>query len=162
LSDVTHVVVDEVHERTILSDFLLIVLKNLVEKRSNEQGRKLKVILMSATVDSSLFARYFGECPVISVEGRTHPVSTHFLEDVYEKMEYCLELDSPASGAYFAQHGEKVLFSEFSHLILIVSTFFICWSPVTITVSFVWLELVYISLAHCICRYRLVLLVFCV
>ncbi|ONM17402.1 DExH-box ATP-dependent RNA helicase DExH7, chloroplastic isoform X2 [Zea mays] len=107
LSDVTHVVVDEVHERTILSDFLLIVLKNLVEKRSNQQGRKLKVILMSATVDSSLFARYFGECPVISVEGRTHPVSTHFLEDVYEKMEYCLALDSPASGAYFAQHGEK-------------------------------------------------------
>jgi hypothetical protein len=45
---------------------------------------------------------------VISVEGRTHPVSTHFLEDVYEKMEYCLALDSPASGAYFAQHGEKV------------------------------------------------------
>jgi len=117
-------------------------------------------IIRSATVDSSLFARYFGECPVISVEGRTHPVSTHFLEDVYEKMEYCLELDSPASGAYFAQHGEKVSFSEFSHLI--VSTFFICWSPVIITLSFVWLELVYISLAHCICRYRLVLLVFCV
>ncbi|VAH32463.1 unnamed protein product [Triticum turgidum subsp. durum] len=107
LSDVTHVVVDEVHERTILSDFLLIVLKSLVEKRSNQPGRKLKVILMSATVDSSLFARYFGDCPVISVEGRTHPVSTHFLEDVYEKMEYCLALDSPASGAYFAQHGEK-------------------------------------------------------
>jgi hypothetical protein len=63
---------------------------------------------------------------VINVEGRTHPVSTHFLEDVYEKMEYCLELDSPASGAYFAQHGEKVLYSEFSHLI--VCTFFICWS----------------------------------
>ncbi|WVZ85675.1 hypothetical protein U9M48_032570 [Paspalum notatum var. saurae] len=107
LSDVTHVVVDEVHERTILSDFLLIVLKNLVEKRSNQQGRKLKVILMSATVDSSLFARYFGECPVITVEGRTHPVSTHFLEDVYEEMEYCLALDSPVSGAYFAHHGEK-------------------------------------------------------
>jgi ATP-dependent RNA helicase DHX29 len=107
LSDVTHVVVDEVHERTILGDFLLIVLKSLVEKRSNQPGRKLKVILMSATVDSSLFARYFGDCPVINVEGRTHPVSSHFLEDVYEKMEYCLALDSPASGAYFQQHGEK-------------------------------------------------------
>jgi ATP-dependent RNA helicase DHX29 len=46
LSDVTHVVVDEVHERTILGDFLLIVLKSLVEKRSNQPGRKLKVILM--------------------------------------------------------------------------------------------------------------------
>ncbi|CAD6260852.1 unnamed protein product [Miscanthus lutarioriparius] len=112
LSDVTHVVVEEVHERTILSDFLLTVLKNLIEKRSNQQGRKLKVILMSATVDSSLFARYFGECPVISVEGRTHPVSTHFLEDVYEKMEYCLALDSPASGAYFAQHREKKRLNE--------------------------------------------------
>ncbi|KAF7042950.1 hypothetical protein CFC21_052423 [Triticum aestivum] len=31
LSDVTHVIVDEVHERTILSNFLLIVLKSLVE-----------------------------------------------------------------------------------------------------------------------------------
>jgi hypothetical protein len=31
---------------SLQSDFLLIVLKNLVEKRSNEQGRKLKVILM--------------------------------------------------------------------------------------------------------------------
>nr|CAB3484538.1 unnamed protein product [Digitaria exilis] len=124
LSDVTHVVVDEVHERTILSDFLLIVLKNLVEKRSNQQGRKLQVILMSATVDSSLFARYFGDCPVISVEGRTHPVSTHFLEDVYEKMEYCLALDSPASGAYFAQHGEKVSCSKFSLLIDAISLSF--------------------------------------
>ncbi|KAG8082023.1 hypothetical protein GUJ93_ZPchr0014g47055 [Zizania palustris] len=107
LSDVTHVVVDEVHERTILGDFLLIVLKNLVEKRSNQPGRKLKVILMSATVDSTLFARYFGDCPVINVEGRTHPVSIHFLEDIYEKMEYCLALDSPSSGAYFQHHGEK-------------------------------------------------------
>ena len=69
---------------------------------------------MSATVDSSLFARYFGDCPVISVEGRTHPVSTHFFEDVYEKVEYCFALDSRASGAYFIQHGEKVPFVQFS------------------------------------------------
>lgn len=82
----------------------------------------------SATVDSSLFARYFGDCPVINVEGRTHPVSTHFLEDVYEKMEYCLALDSPASGAYFSQHGEKVTLAQFSFSIEHIS----CnhWSPV--------------------------------
>lgn len=53
---------------------------------------------------------------MISVEGRTHPVSTHFLEDVYEKMEYYLALDSPASGAYFQQHGEKVSHSQFFFL----------------------------------------------
>ena len=68
---------------------------------------------MFATVDSSRFARYFGDCPVISVEVRTHPVSTHFFEDVYEKMEYCLALYSRASGAYFSQHREKVAFAQF-------------------------------------------------
>ena len=68
---------------------------------------------MSATVDSSLFAPYFRYCRVISVEVRTHPVSIHFFEDVYEKVEYCFALDSRASGAYFAQHGEKVPFAQF-------------------------------------------------
>jgi hypothetical protein len=58
---------------------------------------------------------------VITVEGRAHPVSTHLLEDVYEKMEYCLALDSPASGAYFAQHGEKVSFTQFSFSVEYIS-----------------------------------------
>lgn len=50
----------------------------------------------SATVDSNLFSRYFGDCPVITAEGRTYPVSTYFLEDVYEKINYHLPSDSPA------------------------------------------------------------------
>ncbi|KAK9286820.1 hypothetical protein L1049_015225 [Liquidambar formosana] len=49
LSAVTHVIVDEVHERSLLGDFLLIVLKNLIEKQSAHSSPKLKVILMSAT-----------------------------------------------------------------------------------------------------------------
>ncbi|XP_010256331.1 PREDICTED: DExH-box ATP-dependent RNA helicase DExH7, chloroplastic isoform X1 [Nelumbo nucifera] len=97
LTGVTHVIVDEVHERSLLSDFLLIVLKNLIEKQSTHQGPKLKVILMSATVDSSLFSRYFGNCPVVTAQGRTHPVSTLFLEDIYENLNYALASDSPAS-----------------------------------------------------------------
>ncbi|OAY64742.1 ATP-dependent RNA helicase Dhx29 [Ananas comosus] len=107
LDGVTHVVVDEVHERSLLSDFLLIVLKDLVEKQSSRGIRKLKVVLMSATLDASLFSRYFGGCPVIRAEGRTHPVSTHFLEDVYEKLEYCLPWDSPASGTSLAPNRGK-------------------------------------------------------
>lgn len=85
---------------------------------------------------------------MISVEGRTHPVSTHFLEDVYEKMEYCLALDSPASGAYFAQHGEKVSYSQFLHLIvlhildLLEPCDYYCFgSKKRLTVSFGWLDL---------------------
>lgn len=71
------------------------VLKNLIEKQSAHSTPKLKVILMSATVDSDLFSRYFGRCPVITAQGRTHPVSTHFLEDIYESINYLLALDSP-------------------------------------------------------------------
>ncbi|KAK9162124.1 hypothetical protein Syun_003026 [Stephania yunnanensis] len=97
LADVTHVIVDEVHERSLLGDFLLIVLHNLIEKQSVHGMRKLKVILMSATVDSGLFSRYFGNCPVITAEGRTHPVSTYFLENIYEHLSYSLASDSPAS-----------------------------------------------------------------
>ncbi|KAF2319938.1 hypothetical protein GH714_020738 [Hevea brasiliensis] len=80
LTGVTHVIVDEVHERSILGDFLLIVLKNLIEKQSDHGTPKLKVILMSATVDSTLFSSYFGHCPVLTAQGRTHPVTTYFLD----------------------------------------------------------------------------------
>nr|XP_018683580.1 PREDICTED: DExH-box ATP-dependent RNA helicase DExH7, chloroplastic isoform X2 [Musa acuminata subsp. malaccensis] len=108
LAGITHVIVDEVHERSLLGDFLLIVLKNLIEKQSDTARQKLKVVLMSATVDSSLFSRYFGNCPVISAEGRTHPVSTYFLEDVYERLDYCLALDAAASGTSMTGYRGKL------------------------------------------------------
>lgn len=47
LQEVTHVIIDEVHERSIDSDFLLIILKSLLARRKD-----LRVILMSATVDA--------------------------------------------------------------------------------------------------------------
>ncbi|KAK7348503.1 hypothetical protein VNO80_23061 [Phaseolus coccineus] len=97
LSGITHIIVDEVHERSLLGDFLLIVLKNLIEKQSSKGSRKLKIILMSATVDSNLFSRYFSNCPVVTAEGRTHPVTTYFLEDIYDKIDYRLTSDSAAS-----------------------------------------------------------------
>lgn len=90
LEGVTHVVVDEVHERTIDSDFLLIVLKELCQVRKD-----LKIILMSATVEADRFSRYFGNCPVVSVPGRTYPVHVQYLEDVVEDIGYVLEEDSP-------------------------------------------------------------------
>ncbi|CAN6485774.1 unnamed protein product [Victoria cruziana] len=97
LSDVTHVIVDEVHERSLLGDFLLIVLRDLLKKPSCRSSSKLKVILMSATADASLFSKYFGCCPVITAEGRLHHVTTYFLEDIYESLNYNLPSDSPAS-----------------------------------------------------------------
>lgn len=51
----------------------------------------------SATVDANLFSNYFAHCPVITAQGRTHPVTTHFLEEIYESTRYLLAPDSPAA-----------------------------------------------------------------
>lgn len=86
-------IVDEVHERSLDSDFLLIVLKELMRAR-----RDIKVVLMSATLDADLFARYFtsggipgGATAVVSIPGFTHPVRDRYLEDVLD-----LSCESPA------------------------------------------------------------------
>lgn len=79
LGDITHLVLDEVHERSIDSDFLLIVLRKLLARRSD-----LKVVLMSATVNAERFSDYLGGAPVMNVPGRTFPVDTKYLEDAVE------------------------------------------------------------------------------
>lgn len=79
LKEITHLVLDEVHERSIDSDFLLIVLKKLLTKRKD-----LKVVLMSATVDAERFSNYFGGAKVLNVPGRTFPVNVNYLEDAIE------------------------------------------------------------------------------
>jgi HrpA-like RNA helicase len=60
LATVTHIVVDEVHERNCFSDFLLIALRDSLAK-----FRSLRLVLMSATVDTHIFTKYFNNCPVI-------------------------------------------------------------------------------------------------
>lgn len=65
-------------------------------------------LFRSATVDSHLFSHYFGHCPVITAQGRTHPVSTFFLEDIYEIINYRLASDSPASLSCGTSTREKV------------------------------------------------------
>jgi ATP-dependent RNA helicase DHX29 len=79
LREITHLVLDEVHERSIDSDFLLIVLKKLMTKRKD-----LKVVLMSATVDAERFSKYFGGATILNVPGRTFPVKVNYLEDAVE------------------------------------------------------------------------------
>ncbi|XP_022604934.1 putative ATP-dependent RNA helicase DHX57 [Seriola dumerili] len=90
LKGVTHVIVDEVHERTEESDFLLLVLKDLILQRPD-----LKIILMSATLNANLFSEYFYNCPSVHIPGRTFPVDQFFLEDAIAKTGYVIEDGSP-------------------------------------------------------------------
>lgn len=85
LDDVTHVVVDEVHERDVDTDLLLVVLKRLLADRK-ARNKPIKIVLMSATIDPTLFQRYFLDdngqpAEVIEVPGRSFPVTKHFMDD---------------------------------------------------------------------------------
>lgn len=80
---ISHVFVDEIHERDLNTDFLLVILRDMV--RSYPQ---LRVVLMSATVDTSLFTDYFGTVEIIEVHGRQHPVTRFFLEDVVQMLNF--------------------------------------------------------------------------
>lgn len=62
-------IIDEAHERGLTTDFLLGWLARILSKR-----RDLKVIVSSATIETARFSEFFGNAPVIAVEGRTYPV----------------------------------------------------------------------------------------
>jgi hypothetical protein len=46
---------------------------------------------MSATLDASLFSRFFGNTPILNIPGRTFPVNTYFLEDLLEATDHIIE-----------------------------------------------------------------------
>ena len=80
LDEISHLVLDEVHERTLDLDLAFVAIRRLMQRRAD-----LKIILMSATVDAAKFSRYFGDAPVLTVPGRTYPVEVRFLEDAIEE-----------------------------------------------------------------------------
>ncbi|KAF8899103.1 P-loop containing nucleoside triphosphate hydrolase protein [Infundibulicybe gibba] len=82
LQSVSHIVVDEVHERSIDGDFLLLELREILKSHPT-----LKVILMSATINHEVFARYF-DAPLLSIPGYTHPIVDKYLEDILPLIDY--------------------------------------------------------------------------
>ncbi|KAK3701226.1 putative ATP-dependent RNA helicase ucp12 [Vermiconidia calcicola] len=82
LADVSHVVIDEVHERSLDTDFLLVLLRNVLKKRKD-----LKLVLMSATLDAEVFTNYFKDSATVGqveIEGRTHPVQDIYLDQILQ------------------------------------------------------------------------------
>ncbi|XP_057283000.1 ATP-dependent RNA helicase A isoform X5 [Pezoporus wallicus] len=65
------------------TDFLLVVLRDVIQAYP-----EIRVILMSATIDTSMFCEYFFNCPIIEVFGRTFPVQDYFLEDCIQMTQF--------------------------------------------------------------------------
>nr|XP_009399067.1 PREDICTED: DExH-box ATP-dependent RNA helicase DExH6 [Musa acuminata subsp. malaccensis]XP_009399068.1 PREDICTED: DExH-box ATP-dependent RNA helicase DExH6 [Musa acuminata subsp. malaccensis] len=74
---ITHVIVDEIHERDRFSDFMLAIIRDLLPSYPH-----MRLVLMSATIDAERFSNYFNGCPIIQVPGFTYPVKIFYLEDV--------------------------------------------------------------------------------
>ena len=55
LGNITHIIIDEVHERHLDSDVLLAILKRVLPENPH-----LNIVLMSATMDADRFASYWG------------------------------------------------------------------------------------------------------
>lgn len=79
LESLTHIIIDEVHERDKLSDFLLICLRESLRK-----GANIKLILMSATINVTKFQLYFDNAELLEIPGRLFSIQQHFLAEVLE------------------------------------------------------------------------------
>ena len=87
------IIVDEAHERSLNVDFLLGLLRGLLERRPD-----LKVIITSATLDTEKFTHHFSSAPLIEVPGRTYPVELMYRAD-----------DTEAEGGEEAGHVEQAV-----------------------------------------------------
>ncbi|KAK9888070.1 hypothetical protein WA026_000345 [Henosepilachna vigintioctopunctata] len=98
LTEYSHIILDEIHERGIEADFLITLLKQVMRKRKD-----LRIILMSATLNAKSFWSYFGNCPHLNINSNTYSVEKYFLEDVIEKIKFeflpasKVELEGPAA-----------------------------------------------------------------
>lgn len=78
LSQYSTIVIDEAHERTVLTDMLMGFLKELLIKRKDDSD--FKVIIMSATLDAEKFSKFFFDCEILYVEGKMYPVQRLYLD----------------------------------------------------------------------------------
>lgn len=87
------ILVDEAHERSLTIDFILGLLKRILEARP-----EFKVIISSATINAQVFSEYFDECPIVKIDAETYPVTMIY--------------DPPAIPSYQDRTSEGLLAQE--------------------------------------------------
>jgi ATP-dependent helicase HrpB len=100
LKGVAAVVLDEFHERHLEGDFALALLKRLQRTRPD-----LRIVVMSATLESGPVAHFLGDCPVVRSSGRQFDLSIRHLPYSPEPLESQVRdaarmlIDAPSSGS---------------------------------------------------------------
>ena len=111
LRGVSHVIVDEIHERDVNTDFVMVLLRDMIHTYPD-----LRVILMSATIDTTLFSNYFNNCPIVEVPGRAFPVQEYYLEDCIQVLlSYILNLERTRCFAHARVFFRQLSIAGFMH-----------------------------------------------
>lgn len=90
------IVIDEVHERSIDTDLIVTLLKNLLGNVPN-----LKIVLMSATVNVDVFKKLFPNLVTCHIEGRTFPITDHFLDDILPTLDFKIKKTNKKNIRYY-------------------------------------------------------------
>lgn len=90
LKDWTHIIIDEVHERDLETDFLLLVIQKILSTDVEGKEKHVKLILMSATLNAEKFSKYFRtrrsegeeleEAPIIRIP---HSMNRHAVDEFF-------------------------------------------------------------------------------
>lgn len=74
IEDVAIVLLDEFHERSLDSDLTLGMLRRLQQTMRDD----LRIVIMSATIDTNSITQALGPVPIVSVDSRCYPVQIRF------------------------------------------------------------------------------------
>lgn len=115
LADVSHIIIDEVHERSLDTDFLLNLLREVMIKKKD----MLKLVLMSATLDAATFKTYFEteglSVGAVEISGRTFPVEEYHLDDVIRMTGF--GVDGPDDGSFIGDETMGKVIQKLGHRI---------------------------------------------